>query len=233
MDFVEREKRICLGIHPVLSRVAMFVTQDLILRNFFKRRIVIGAENLPLCGSVILAPTHRSRWDALMLTMAAGRRITNRDCRFMVTKSEMKGIQGWFLKRLGCFSINQNNPSLSTLRYSVDLLVGGQQLVVFPEGKIMREICSQNKLHQGLIRIAKLAHKQNVQVKILPIGLGYSDSIPKPFTKAAICFAKPIVVKEFGKDAVDNIISELSESMNVAEEAALKAVGRNTNRTII
>ena len=85
----------------------MFATQDFALNNFFRRRIVIGRENLPLNGSVVLAPTHRSRWDALMLTMAAGRRITKRDCRYMVTRSEMRGLQGWFLNRLGCFPIDQ------------------------------------------------------------------------------------------------------------------------------
>jgi len=56
----------------------------------------------------------------------------------MVTKSEMKGIQGWFLKRLGCFSINQLSPSLSALRYAIDLIEKREQLVVFPEGKINR-----------------------------------------------------------------------------------------------
>ena len=56
----------------------------------------------------------------------------------MVTKSEMRGIQGWFLKRLGCFSINQLSPSLSALRYAIDLIEKREQLVVFPEGKINR-----------------------------------------------------------------------------------------------
>ena len=48
--------------------------------------------------------------------MAMGRRVTKKDCRFMVTKSEMRGIQGWFLKRLGCFSINQLSPSLLSIK---------------------------------------------------------------------------------------------------------------------
>ena len=85
----------------------MVATQDIALNNFFRRKIVIGEENLPLKGALVLAPTHRSRWDALMLTMAAGRRVTNRDCRFMVTRTEMKGLQGWFLERLGCFPVDQ------------------------------------------------------------------------------------------------------------------------------
>ena len=115
----------------------MFVTQDIVLRFFFSEKIIVQ-ENLliPKNSSVILAPTHRSRWDGLVLTMAMGRRVTNKDCRFMVTRSEMRGIQGWFLRRLGCFSINQLSPSISALRYAVNLIENKNQLVVFPEGKI-------------------------------------------------------------------------------------------------
>ena len=128
---------ICHGINPVLGHIAMFITQDIILEIFFKeKKIIKNNFSIPFDSSIILAPTHRSRWDGLILTMAMGRRVTKKDCRFMVTKSEMKGIQGWFLKRLGCFSINQQSPSLSVLRYAVNLIVKKGQLVVFPEGKI-------------------------------------------------------------------------------------------------
>ena len=115
----------------------MFVTQDIILKLFFKKKIILrNGFSIPIDSSIILAPTHRSRWDGLILTMAMGRRVTKKDCRFMVTKSEMRGIQGWFLKRLGCFSVNQLSPSLSALRYAINLIELGEQLVVFPEGKI-------------------------------------------------------------------------------------------------
>ena len=124
-------------INPILGLIAMIITQDIVMKIFFKETKIINNNFLiPNNSSVILAPTHRSRWDGLILTMAMGRRVTKKDCRFMVTKSEMKGIQGWFLKRLGCFSINQISPSLSVLRYAVDLIVNKRQLVVFPEGKI-------------------------------------------------------------------------------------------------
>jgi len=115
----------------------MFVTQDIVLKFFFsKKKIINDRLAIPINSSIILAPTHRSRWDGLVLTKAVGRRVTSKDCRFMVTKSEMKGIQGWFLKRLGCFSIDQLSPSLLVLRYAVNLIVKKNQLVVFPEGKI-------------------------------------------------------------------------------------------------
>jgi len=175
----------------------MFATQDFALNNFFRRRIVIGGENLPLNGSVVLAPTHRSRWDALMLTMAAGRRITNRDCRYMVTRAEMRGLQGWFLNRLGCFPIDLGRPSLTTLRYAVDLLVSSQQLVVFPEGKINR-FGEPVKLRKGLIRLAQLASNKGLEIKIVPVGLAYSEVIPKFCGSASICFSKPIIISKYG-----------------------------------
>ena len=110
-------------INPILGLIAMFITQDIVMKIFFKERKIINDNfSIPKNSSVILAPTHRSRWDGLILTMAMGRRVTKKDCRFMVTKSEMNGIQGWFLRRLGCFSINQLSPSLAVLRYAVDLI---------------------------------------------------------------------------------------------------------------
>ena len=82
----------------------MFITQNIVLSLFFsKKKIINNGFSIPPNSSIIIAPTHRSRWDGLVLTMAMGRRVTNKDCRFMVTKSEMRGIQGWFLNRLGCF----------------------------------------------------------------------------------------------------------------------------------
>ena len=147
-------------INPVLGFIAMFFTQDVVLRFFFsKKKILNNGFSVPINSSIILAPTHRSRWDGLVLTMAMGRRVTKKDSRFMVTKSEMRGIQGWFLKRLGCFSINQLSPSLSSLRYAIDLIARGEQLVVFPEGEI-NKYGKRLVLKEGLCRLARLAAKK-------------------------------------------------------------------------
>ena len=149
-------------IQPLLAILAMWITQDIVLRFFFSKKIIEGKEFLDLVdGPLIIAPTHRSRWDGLILTFAIGRRVTNRDCRFMVTTPEMKGLQGWFLKRLGCFSINQQSPSMFSLRYAVELIYSKNQLVIFPEGKITKN-GKKLKLKQGLFRLAKLARKKAV-----------------------------------------------------------------------
>ena len=225
-----RENNLCLGVDPFWGSLAMVATQDIVLKNFFQERIVLNAENLPLEGSVMLAPTHRSRWDGLMLTMAAGRRITDRDCRFMVTLTEMKGLQGWFLQRLGCFPIDQLKPSLVSLRFAIDLMVDGQQLVVFPEGKINRS-GKPVKLKQGLARLTQLAQGKGVNVQVVPVGIGYSDINPKPFSKAALSFGKPMNINDFGLDGSKSFNYELAKRMHSAEQAALNAVGRFNKET--
>ena len=175
----KKSKDIGYGINPLLGYIAMFVTQDILMNVFFsEKKIIKNIFSIPNNSSIILAPTHRSRWDGLVLTMAMGRRVTKKDCRFMVTKSEMRGLQGWFLKRLGCFSINQLSPSLSALRYAVNLIKKRKQLVVFPEGKINKQ-GKKLILKEGVYRLARLATKETNSVTVIPIGIAYSKASPR------------------------------------------------------
>tara|TARA_B100000886_G_scaffold316767_1_gene255625 strand:+ start:52 stop:726 length:675 start_codon:yes stop_codon:yes gene_type:complete len=213
-------------IDPFLGFLAMFITQDIVLKCFFcEKKIINNDFSIPTNSSIILAPTHRSRWDGLVLTMAMGRRITNKDCRFMVTKSEMRGIQGWFLKRLGCFSINQLSPSLSALRYAIELIEKGDQLVVFPEGKI-NKYGKKLVLKEGLYRLARLATKKTDSIIIIPIGIAYSKVSPKFRSNFCLSFGQPISMHDY----LNLTIKEFNEFLNMkmlnAEKIALKNVGR-------
>jgi len=220
----DRERRLCNGISPWLSPMAMVLTQDLALRGWFRHLAVIGRANLPLAGPLLLAPTHRARWDALMLPHAAGRRVSGRDCRFMVTVDEMKGLQGWFLHRLGCFAVNQSRPSMTSLRYAVDLLANGEQLVLFPEGRIHRE-GDGIRLHQGLARLALLAASQGVEVPVLPVGIAYSHAFPRIGDSAALCFGEPLAIEGQGRQVASQFSQRLAEAMQAAESRAQAALG--------
>jgi len=213
-------------IQPFLAVLAMWLTQDIVLRIFFRKKIIDGKEFLNFVdGPLIIAPTHRSRWDGLILTFAIGRRVTNRDCRFMVTTHEMRGLQGWFLKRLGCFSINQESPSLSSLRYAVELIFSKNQLVIFPEGKITKNGKKLN-LKQGLFRLAKLARKKGEPIKIVPIGIAYDNVKPKFRDRFAICIEKPLNLDDFSDASVDDFNFYLKSCIQKAEVKALRQVGR-------
>ena len=214
------------GINPFLGFLAMFVTQDIVVKIFFSEIIIKDKSfSIPKNCSIILAPTHRSRWDGLVITKAIGRRATGNDCRFMVTKSEMKGIQGWFLKRLGCFSIDQLSPSLSVLRYFVNLIVKKNQLVVFPEGKI-NKYGKKLVLKQGLYRLALMAAKKTNSIFVIPIGIAYSQVSPKIRGKVSLCFGKPLLVNKDSNLSIKDFNEILNKRMYKAEKFALKNVGR-------
>ena len=226
MNLNNKTINICREINPILGLIAMFITQDIVMKVFFKdRKIINNKFPIPKNSSVILAPTHRSRWDGLILTMAMGRRVTKKDCRFMVTKSEMKGLQGLFLKRLGCFSINQISPSPSVLRYAVDLIVKKRQLVVFPEGKI-NKYGKKIILKEGLFRLSKLATKKANFITIVPIGIAYSHLSPKLGSKVSLCFGEPLIINDNINISIKEFNKILSEKMTTAEKEALKNVGR-------
>jgi len=143
----------------------------------------------------------------------------------MVTKSEMGGIQGWFLKRLGCFSINQLSPSFSELRYAINLIEKGEQLVVFPEGKI-NKYGKKLVLKEGLYRLAKLATKKTKSIIIIPIGIAYSKVPPDFRGEFCLSFGQPIAINDYFNLTIEEFNIFLNKKMTQEEVKALKNVGR-------
>jgi len=206
--------------------MAMYLTQDIVMNVFFsEKKIIKNSFSIPKNSSIILAPTHRSRWDGLVITMAMGRRVSKKDCRFMVTKPEMRGVQGWFLRRLGCFSIDQLSPSLSALRYAVKLITKKKQLVVFPEGKI-NKYGKKVVLKEGLYRLAKLATKKTNSITIIPIGIAYGTISPRFRGKFSLCFGEPLFMNDNLKLSIKEFNEILYKRMIKAEKIALENVGR-------
>ena len=217
---LQRVSRVQSDVVPWLAPLAILVTEDLALPLFFSRVHVSGREHLPLQGPLLLAPTHRARWDALLLPMAAGRRISGRDCRFMVTTTEMSGLQGWFLRRLGCFSIDQSKPGTASLRFALDQLELDQQVVVFPEGRINRD-GAPIRVARGLPRLASLAQTKGLpSVAVVPIGIAYSRAVPRWRDQAALHFGEPLYLEGQGKAAAADLADRLKLAMQSAEEAA-------------
>jgi 1-acyl-sn-glycerol-3-phosphate acyltransferase len=174
-------------ISPWLAKLAYPLAKYVILPFYFSKVEITGQENVPLSGSVILAPTHRSRWDAVVLPYATGRTVTGRDLRFLVSANEMKGIQGWFVRRLGGFPVDTDRPGVSSFRNSLEILFNNEMLTIFPEGNIFRDRYV-HPLKEGLARIALQVQSDRPElgIKILPVSIHYSDPIPRWRTNVVI-----------------------------------------------
>lgn len=183
-------------ISPILTLLMYRVAGDFLLQSYFRSIVVEGQEHIPKSGALILAPTHRSRWDALIVPYTAGRRVMGRDLYFMVSHDEMLGLQGWIIGQCGGFPVNTQAPTVSALRTGVELLRQGQALVVFPEGNIFRtpEIHS---LKPGLARLALQAARQGTAVSIVPMLLTYSQPYPRWGSEVKVAIGAPLTTANY------------------------------------
>ncbi|MDJ0704031.1 MAG: lysophospholipid acyltransferase family protein [Leptolyngbyaceae cyanobacterium MO_188.B28] len=202
---------------PWLTPLAYFLACRVVIPRHFGRINISGQEHLPLTGPVILAPTHRSRWDSLMIPYATGRRVTGRDLRYMVTADEMRGLQGWLIRRLGGFPVNVRRPAISSLRHGVELLQQGEMMVIYPEGNIFRD-GRLRPLKPGLARLALQAElsQSNLGGNIVPIHLSYDQSYPTWGCQVSIKIGAPLAVKAYISGAVKDDARWLTNDLKAA-----------------
>ena len=183
----------CLS--PWLSPIMYAIGKWLVLPIYFSNIKIVGEENIPAEGPVVLAPTHQARWDSLLVGLIGQR--AGRYLRFMVTADECVGIQGWFIRRLGGFPVHVRKPSVKSLRHGVQLLQANEMLVIYPEGNIFRDRI--NPLKPGLARIALRAERSrpDLNIKIVPITLKYSDSCPRLRSSVTIHVGNPLSVVNY------------------------------------
>lgn len=203
-----------------LASIVYPLGRYLLVPAYFRKVEVIGRSNLPRTGPVILAPTHRSRWDAMMIPYAAGHDITGHHPRFMVSADEVRGLQGWFIRRLGGFPIDPKRPAIASLRHGVDLLQDGETLVIFPEGNIFRDAPVQ-RLKPGLARLALQAEssRPKLGIQIVPIHIHYSDPSVPWRCKVKVCIGQPIQVSAYNAKTPKQSAQLLTADLKQAIEA--------------
>lgn len=212
-------------ISPWVARLLYPLGCYLVLPFFFGKIEITGQENIPLYDPVIIAPTHRSRWDAFIIPYALGRLASGRDLRFMVSENEVKGLQGWVIRRMGGFPVNTERPQLNSVRHSIKLLKQTpEMLVIFPEGGIYND----NQIHplkRGVALIALQAEtdKSNRRVKILPVGIRYSDPYPSWRTKVKVDIGLPLTVAEY----LNGSLRQSSQNLTAALEEKLRQLYEN------
>lgn len=194
-------REVSSGFSPWLTPLT-YLLLNIILPLYFKIK-VRGQKNLPRKNAIILAPTHRSRWDPLIIAYATGWLVTKRQLKYMVSEEQTQGFQGWFVRRLGGFPVDRHNPGISSIRHSVELLQNQEMLVLFPEGRIYKGNEIQ-PLQPGVARIAlqAVSSKSDLNLKIIPISVFYDHPAPPPWRCGVqVNIGSPLEVKDFAGES--------------------------------
>jgi 1-acyl-sn-glycerol-3-phosphate acyltransferase len=139
-------------------------TVRIVLKLWF-RPLVIGRENIPDAGPVVLAPVHRSFAD---FVFAAA--VTERKLFFMGKASLWRSrVLGKVLVTVGAFPVHRGSADREALQRAQQVLEQGQVLVMFPEGT-RQQGAEVQPLLDG---VAFLAARTGAAM--VPIGIGGSD----------------------------------------------------------
>ena len=156
-------------------------------RTFFKFE-VIGAENIPSEGNLIIAANHKSNLDPIFVASAVNkkRKMT------AIAKEELfkNKILAKILNKVEIIPINRQNPGLGTIKRILKYIKNDYALVMFPEGT-RSKTDDFNNAKAGLSLFATKA-----KAEIVPCTIYSSYKLFKP---AKIYFGKPISLEEYYK----------------------------------
>jgi len=156
-----------------------------LLLKIFWRMEIIGIENLPESGGLIIASNHVSYLDPAVLVASLNRKI------YFIAKKEIfkNTFVSFILKNMNAFSVDRENVDMLAFKKAIDILREEKVLGIFPEGTRS----SNGELQELKLGAIKIAMKTGVP--ILPVGIIGTHKIYPRGIKFPILFKHKIIVK--------------------------------------
>lgn len=155
--------------------------------KLFHRFRVIGRENIPAEGGVVLVGNHVSFWDPFVLGAATRRKVY-----FMAKESlfRFKPL-GALLRAWGAFPVQRGGADRKALEIGLRHLKSGEVLGIFVEGGRNRGAGHPEGMLPPQPGAAMLASKTGTP--IVPMALVGTDHIGRrPFRRVAVVIGQPI-----------------------------------------
>lgn len=165
-----------------------FVTKVFTLfSKIFYKYEVIGAENVPSEGNIILAANHKSNLDPIFIASA----IKNRKVASIGKKELFNNkLLASILNKIYVIPIDRDNPSISTIKTILKKIKEGFAIGIFPEGTRIKG----NGFGEAKAGLALFAVKGKADVVPISIISNY-----KIFNKVTVYIDKPISFEEYYK----------------------------------
>ena len=145
---------------PFLYRFGRFILTPLF--KFYYNPTVIGKENIPESGSVVIAGNHKHLYDQYLTVISTKRFVTYMAKREYFDSKKTK----WFYKGTGCIPVDRSIHDESAKESAMDVLSTGNALGIFPEG-------TRNKTDAFLLpfKFGAVSMAKKTDSYILPFGI--------------------------------------------------------------
>ena len=162
---------------------------------------IIGKENIPKDGKIILAGNHTNNFDCLLLISS-----TKRPIHFLAKDELWKGFKKIIFSNLGLIPVNRRTKDHNALVLAEQYLLDNKVIGIFPEGTTEKEVGKMLPFKIGAIKMAS-----DTNSMIVPFGISGEYKL---FSKdLKLCFGEPIEIKnndlEIEKTRLESLVSEL------------------------
>ena len=160
-----------------------------IYRLLFNVR-VIGKENVPTEGGVLLCPNHLAAVDVISIGAVCPRQIT------CIAKKELFEIPvlGGLVKALGAVKIDRGGADVGAIKAAVSAIESGKTVVIFPQGHRCPGVnLASTQIRHGAGLIAYYA-----KCDVVPVCINIKGGKYSLFRKTEIIYGKPIKYSELG-----------------------------------
>lgn len=163
----------------------------LFCKVFFKYE-VIGIENVPLDGNVIIAANHKSNLDPIFVASS----MTTREVA-AIAKKELfdHKVLGFILKKLNTIPIDRENTGIATVKQILRAIKDGYVLGLFPEGTRVKG----KEFGQAKAGLSLFASKGKANVVPISVISSY-----KLFSRVKIYIGEPIDMSQYFRAKLTN-----------------------------
>ena len=173
------------------------------LFSVFFRTKVIGLENVPTEGAVIVAANHLSNWDPPFLGT-----FLNREICYMAKEELFKNpIFAAAIRALHVFPVKRGTADKTAIKHAVKLLKDGQCLGIFPEGT-RSKTGELGKAEAGVGLITAMTKAPVIPTAIIGTNKIFGE---KMFPQLGVVYGKPMHFTGSLKDK--EALAEFSQSI--------------------
>ena len=172
--------------------------------KFYYKPTLIGKENIPKEGPIVIACNHKHLYDQCLAIIA-----TKRGIHYMAKKEYFDNKKvAWFFKAAGCIPVDRSKKDKNSVNLAMQVLNDKGAIGIFPEG-------TRNKTKEFLLpfKFGAVSLASKTDAYIVPCGLtGDYKFRSKNLT---IRFGKPFKVGDDLEKANDKLYKEIEKLMKM------------------
>lgn len=169
--------------------------------KFWYNPKIIGKENIPKKGPIIICGNHLHLMDQCSVIISTKRMI-----HYLAKKEYFDGPYAWFFKLSGCISVNRQIKDENAKNHAIELLKKGYAVGLFPEG-------TRNKTNQKLLpfKYGAVSMASKTNATIVPFGI--SGKYKFRSKNLTIRIGKPFEINNMTLEEANELLKEKITSL--------------------